>query len=796
MDSISPVSAKLHGFSSNLGFFTFVVEEQEIQIETRFLLPCNYFNTLINSNMKESFSRRINITEESKEAVDIFVNFLKTFQLPSLDLTEACELYQIAHRYDHEALLSNLRTTIIKQAPTNLGYILYFGCFYKDQAIIKACRDHATINRNDNLIFKLIEFSNDDCLEEVFKWPRESIYYMFTYKEKTYYNSSEATPFSKLVDQKKYSMAARFLQAANSVGVGTSSILSNPTEIILQLLQLNVSTKEEKESQKQGKPPSEEQKQLILSVAEQNPGCLIDSYKENIPIFLVLNEGWNEIFEDMLKICTERVFYAKNSNQETLISIAISKKMIVVLQALRTKPHNLGFNEFTDYLLKTINFKYFAGIKELLKFKVNIPYREPLVNIRCVNAAIEIKDVKILQIIWPYFKVNETEREVAALRISAFEQNQLDLASILFSGTFDSSKDQYGYFPWIHQVIEKGGSIEWIAFMARMCTDKNVTIRLEVSSSYYHSNTSPLVTPFLRAIARKRDQEEIIKLLELGFDMDKGNELHCPLHLIFEYNSPRLLKKFLSYNPNLSVLNNKGENFFHLYFNVDKEILTLDEFRSLALKDDKKALEQKSKAGLLPLHLALSIGRYDEAFYMVMMNPDILWIPAENQICPLQSMQGNKFEKIMNRFIELATANTNEEIAAVLLYWCAENYLHAYCERLFPTIKDIKSVIRHEKNLLHLAVEGGMCETVTKLVKLGVSINSRDAHKRTALHLAVLNIDLPMVELMLSLKIDESLIDQNRETALSLALKHYKHPRTQEMRKIIRLLEDKSCHVQ
>ncbi len=773
----SPVQNFVFGATPASNDFTFVVEGQEFTIETRFLLPCNYFNSMLNSGMKESTSRRVNVDHASKNTVKVFLEFLKTFQLPNLDIGVAWKLYGLGHLYGHEGLLNLLRPQFEKNIPQLLPEILNFACIYSDAALIKACKDYAAQNTHSttSMLYKLVDLKNEDSLKEALTWPQQTIGSMFTYAPQ--YGQKNA--FSKLLDFEMYSMAALLLKVANGMGVRTSSIVPNAQETLLQLLN-------------QETQPSEEQKILILALAGENPNCLISAgYNvENPPLFVVAHKGWNELFNEMLKVCKDGVLHASSKNIY-LLSLAIEKRRILIIKALKDVSPKLQTHELTKYILEAIKSKYQAGLEQLLKFHVQRKDRA-IITIECVEAAIETKDLKILQTIWPYFKGEKDQ--ISRLQKRVFEEDRFDLAEIIFSGTFDSSKETYydnnRQIPWMHFVARKG-SLSWITFMAKRCTDKNITINLTYSS---YGNNSPLVTPLLMALTEKREAEIILKLLSFGFDVDKGNDQYYPIHQILAYNDVVLLREFLKLNPNLSVINKDSENFFHL----SGSLLTAMEFKEQVLRTDKSAFEQKTKeVGQTPLHVALSKNQFTEAFYMFMKNPDILWIANQAKVSPFQTLSGDAFGKMMNLFIDLSgDSYVNEGTRSALLFWCAENFLYHFCEKLISKVKDVESVSRNGKNLLHLAAEGGMYETVKKLIELKIPVDSTDALKKTALHLAVEKVNPKMVKLLLTLEANTQLLDINRETPLSLAIKKYQQPRSQEMREVIELLENKSCNVQ
>lgn len=753
----------------------FVVENQELQIESRYLLPCNYFHRMLGSGMKESFNRRIALQDTSKEAIKTFLSFLKTFQLPSLNTKELGDLYKLAHQYEHIGLLNLLRPQLRQLIPTSLSHIFILGSFYEDNELKKACQDYVEKNPysevSKSLMSQIVDAEADKALEVILEWPVKLILEMFTFGE----NRTKGTPLAKLLQKKEYSNATAMLQVAKGMSVQARSMVSDMSGVLLALLD-------------QENPPDVEQEELILALVADDVNFLTSApSKKNSPIVSVLDKKWNSLFAKMVNVCSEQVVYTENTNGKSLISIAIANKNIQALTVLIQKNPNLQNYRLTQYILEAIDFQFIQGLKSLTKKKIE----KNIVTLQCIEAALQTKNIQIFQIIWPLFSIQE--HEARKFQVKVFNENRFDLADIVFPETFDASKEEYELRDtWIYHVVKKG-SIQWVEFMGKRCKDKNVS--RSDSSSYHSSNKE---SPLFVALKHKREPLIIFKLLELGFNVDLGEKPFFPIHFIFQYNDASLLKEFLKQGPNLSLLNEQSENFFHLFFKADKNLLDLNDLKVQINRAKKEDFYQKNQEqGDTPLHIALKRKRYTEAFYLFMGKPETLWITNRDKKEPFHCLSEEEFQKMMEVFIKLSLEQKqNQSSCAHLLYWCAENYLYAYCAKLLPGISDIVAVEKNKNTLLHLAASAGVTNTVKDLVKRGIPINCQNNQKKTALHLAVEKINVPMVETLLSLGADIEILNEKQETALSFALKNYSQPRTESMREIIDLLENKSCQVQ
>ena len=90
---------------------------------------------------------------------------------------------------------------------------------------------------------------------------------------------------------------------------------------------------------------------------------------------------------------------------------------------------------------------------------------------------------------------------------------------------------------------------------------------------------------------------------------------------------------------------------------------------------------------------------------------------------------------------------------------------------------------------LHRAVELGLFDTVTTLVKYGAKLNAVDIDKQTALHMAALNGNLSAVEQLLKRKVKVNELNRWRKTPLDYAyMLEWDNPAHQ---RIVQLLEQR-----
>ncbi|MBP7074545.1 MAG: ankyrin repeat domain-containing protein [Rhabdochlamydiaceae bacterium] len=786
--------------------FTFVVEGQEIQIETRFLLQCDYFNNMLSHGVSETLNRRIQIENASKETVQAFLNFLKTYQLPNLTPAQVIELYMLVHQYQHIALLNQVRPLVVQQIPSQCSHVLQLACVYEDDQLKKACRDHLERNayNEQQFLFRLVDEELYAVIEEVLSWMpanREgrgssNMSGMLSY------NSNGKTTFAKLISKQKYELASKTLAAGQANGVRTNQIVSNPQELILQMLNGQAE-------------PTKEQNDLIVALAADNPSVFTSNYNiENPPIFVALIRGWDQTVRCMLQICKSSVIRTTNNKGTGLLAIAIEHCRIASIEALKTNG-KINSSEFSDYVLLAVNTQSLQLVKAIVSFPLDQNYSSsnPQVQVKCIEAAIDTKDLEILREVWPYFQGNK--HEIDRLRKKVFEEDRLDLAEIMFSGDFDASKEVFpedgkrGTSPWLHQTVLKKGAA-WVEFMATRSRDKDVTV------NYRLDKASPPVpmTPLLLALKYKKKPDVIRKMLELGFDINTGNSSFYPIHLVLEYNDAAFTKLVLSYDPDLTVVNDKKENFLHLLL---KGKQFLDRKDPTNVMSNTTVLEQQDHEGNTPFHLALERLKFfekldetlssqtniaslrlvylDDSYRILSSNTAVLWKTNRSDKAPLQILSSSLFETVMKYYIDQIQKTENERLARSLLLWSGQKYLYQICAKLIPLAGDIKTVCSSDgRSLLHYAAAVGAAKAVQKLIDSGIPKDSVDNNGSTALHFAVKGRHKALVEQLLKSDADAQKMDDSGDTPLSLALKLQN--RTQQDQEIIDLLETSSCVVQ
>ncbi len=786
--------------------FTFVVEGQEIQIETRFLLQCDYFNNMLSHGVSETLNRRISIENASKETVQAFLNFLKTYQLPNLTPAQTIELYMLVHQYQHIALLNQVRPLVLGQIPSQCSHVLQLACVYEDDGLKTACREHLERNayNEQQFLFRLVDEELYGVIQEVLGWMSanrggrgsSNLSGMLSY------NSNGKTTFAKLIGKQKYELAAKILATAQANGVRTNQIVPNPQELILEML-------------KGPAQPTKEQNDLIVALASDNISVLTSNYNiENPPLFVALIRGWDETFRCMLQMCKSSVVRTTNARGTGLLTTAIEHNQLASIEALK-KNGKINSSEFSDYVLRAINTGSLPMVKAIASFPVDqdYGYSNPRVQLKCIEAAIDTKDLNILKEVWPHF---QGERyEIDRLRKKVFEEDRLDLAEIMFSGDFDASKEVFpeegkrGTTPWLHQTVLKKGA-DWIEFMAKRSEDK------EVMHSYRFDKAGHAVpmTPLLLALKYKKKRQVIETMLKLGFNINTGNGSFYPIHLVLAYDDASFTRVVLSYEPDLTAINEKKENFLHLFLKGKQFLDRKDLSKALS---QTTALEQQDNEGNTPFHLAL--GRLvqfekvsqtlelkeghakirliylDDSFLILSSYTSVLWKTNKADKTPLQTLSGPLFEMVMDYYIEQIKTTKNERFARSLLLWSGQKYLYRVCEKLIPLSGDIKTVCSSDgRNLLHYAAAAGALKAAEKLIDYGIPIDSVDNNGSTALHFAVKAKHKALVEQLLKSEADPHEMDNSGETPLSMALKWQN--RTPQDQEIIDLLETSSCAVQ
>ncbi|MCE5316568.1 MAG: ankyrin repeat domain-containing protein [Parachlamydia sp.] len=792
---------------------TFLVDGEEISVETRYLLPCDYFNTMLNSGMNESLKGRISVEEIPAAIFKEFVAYLKRPIFPQVDFEGAWGLFILAHRYQHQTLLTLATDRLKQEMPSHLKEILALACNYDNCAELKsACQTYAQNNSYQvrSLLSQLIEEEEYDAFSEVLTWNRDCLYQMMQYSD-----GSQRTPFTRLLEKQKFGLAAQYLNAARKSELRTYNLIAKPQEAIFEIL---------------GKEkPSPEQNELVKAIAQSSPEALTQSGRQEPPLHLAVRMGWDQTFEDMLSATTGSVYNCYAGNQ-TLLSLAISLKRIAAIQAMKKQMQSqpMSEDEARRYVKESVETDNLAVVEEVVKLPCrsygNNPQR---VDRACIEAVIRKGTLTILSALWPQFSANSDD--AAQLRKQAYVNGQFQLAQILFSQEFDAASDIFPgddrrtRMPWIHKVASDA-SLEWIQFMLTRCKDLNKI------ASYYakDSDTSFEVSPVLRALLSGRQAAIIHAFLEAGADVNAGQSSLLPVHYIYAYEDSVLFKAFLARKPKLDNPNYKGQNFFHLYFLGKRPMLTDEEFQELAAAS-ADALKAADQDGNTPLHLSIQARRLQEASLMLDQEASLLWAANKKKQRPMDLAKGEDIARTISFFVDKACTSKKGRLKRTLLLWCAQNHYYIFCDRLIGAGADIKVCQTGGITLLHLACQKGAHKAASKLLTLNLSANTQDdkgitplqiaAEKgdvalgrilldkqadpnladksgKTPLHISVAKGDAAFVSLLASRKADPNQMDHQGITALSMALEKSETARSDNMQKIIETLETESCKVQ
>lgn len=787
----------------------FEVDGESISVETRFLLPCDYFNQMLQSGMTESLKGRIEVKEVSAATFREFINYLKRPIFPSVGYEGSLGLFVLGHKYMHHALQVQAADRLKQEIPSHLKEILSFACLYEDCAELKsACQIYAQQNSYQvrALLSQLIEEDEMDAFAEVLKWNRDCLYQMMQYSD------GNRNPFNRLLEKQKFGLAVQYLEAAKKAEMRTYNLVSNPQEAVYQLLS--------------GEKPSADQNALIKAIAQNNPEILTNSHyqRPETPLHLAVRKGWDETFEEMLKAANSvHNCYAGN---QTLMSLAISLKRIAAIQAMKKQMQPLSEDEARRYVKESIETDNPAVVQEVLSLPCKGYYQNPpqRVDRACIEPVIRKGSLAILGLLWPHFTANR--EDAAQLRKQAFMDGQFKLAAILFSSDFDASSDAFSgddrtsRIPWIHKVAAEG-SLEWVQFMLARCKDPNVI------ASYHVKENSFKASPLLHAMFKGREAAIIRAFLAAGIDVNAGEPSLLPVHYICGYNDSGLLRDFLARKPHVDKANFKGQNLFHLYFEKPP-LLTEKEFGVL-VKTSPEALKAQDKEGHTPLHLAIQAGHLQEAYLMLCQDTSLLWSVNKKKQQPLLVVQGEGLTKIIRFFVDKACASQETRLKRSLLLWCAQNYYYPFCDQLIKAGADTTVSQKGGITLLHLASLAGAHQAVKRLLSSELSADEQDEtgrtalhiaaergdlilgkilldHKakpdsgdktgRTALHISVEKEDPEFVSLLVAAKANPNQMDHQGETALSKALEKSAKAKSDKLQKIIDAFETESCKMQ
>lgn len=761
------------GISAVDKLIVFVIGNKEFSIAIRYLVAHDYFYTLLNQKMRESQTGRIVIEEHWYTVFPAFLEYLKTGLFSVTDFLHTYQLYELAHRYQIQALLKATSSELIKEISSRCGELLLLGYAYEDEEIKNSCLNYIDqfYMSNQTLFHQLIALKSASAfgvIEMLLDRNTPSLRQLMTSKE-----IDGKTILSKLLGAEQYSLTSKFIQVARKLNILEFS--SNHLEMIYQLL---------------AECPSLEKLELITTIVRGRTSMLYTYlHAKEPPLHLVLVKGWHEAFTILLSCCTDENCMLRNLQQGKmcLLTLAIAKKDFEAVKALKKHAEKFPFQEaqVQEYVLNGIKAQSTYIIEILLSFPVDPRTQNPKrVNAKGIESALAFPD--LLKKVWPHNNMDNYSK--AELYKSIYEKNRLDLASAIF--IFDASKEHFpsSNLPWIHYITSQG-SLNWLRYIVSQCTNLNESA--QVRNGVYR-------TPLNLALELNRSSEYVYCLLEAGVDcsiINKGVDgIFNPLHHVLYRKDVDLLCWFLRKNPNLAAEDQIKRNFFHLFFLSESIVLPVNVLEELIRKAPPACLEAKDHEGNTPLHYAVKAQHQAGIFNILFVKSSLLWSTNKDSRFPLQMVTGKQFEETLQQLA--SPRNTVLALKNDLLLWCAEECLYHFCERLIREGADIQVVTQKEgKSLLHFAVEGGAHLALERLISLGVSVNLMDLKRRTALHYAVLRADPKAVGLLMD-KAELNILDFQNETPLSYALKAQINEPTLEMQEIIDLLESKSCPIQ
>src|SRR3569832_642241 len=155
--------------------FTFVVENQEMQIESHYLQKCRGRPiTCTNTKMEPN---RFTVEGTSANTFRQFLDHLEGKDLPTLSLEDEVALYEVAYQHKYDALLNTLKEQIFARGPEGLGHILSVGCHFEDDSITWDCiqRIEDSPIQFESLISTLFDNNQFDALDAVLECSNETI---------------------------------------------------------------------------------------------------------------------------------------------------------------------------------------------------------------------------------------------------------------------------------------------------------------------------------------------------------------------------------------------------------------------------------------------------------------------------------------------------------------------------------------------------------------------------------------------------------------------------------------------
>ncbi len=793
--AVRGVSGAESGYLQLPPVFTIVVNGKEFQIETRFLVPCDYFHNLQKSGMRESVTSRITLDNFSEETVQTFLTFLKSYKLPPFDINQLIDFFKLIQFFQHSALLDQTRDLLIQEIPKELKKILQLGDLYSDPRLKLECKNQVIKSpfQYVSLLSELIEEESYALVKEIQTWPPEVIRPMMTHTREN------NKPVEKLLKNIERDLALELLKTAYRIGLRTIDVFPHADNALIETLVGCAEIKADPLTAVETFEPIIADDPIILL-------RVVPALKMSPISFVIIQEGWDATFEKMIRLLNRSdvaaSLIAVEENKATLLTFCAALGRLQYIRALKNHPiqQKVSQSQFAEAVEGAIESKNLSVVQEILSFPIE-GSSPGSVSIHSIHKAMSLETLDILKAIWPDYKA--TDAELVELKKRSYTENRLDWAAIFFDKNFDASKERRPngkVGPWIYEVV-MDGKPDWVKFMADRCTDKNVTVSFKIGQA------SIPETPLVYALCYIKEEKILPLMIELGFDPNVSCGTLHPIHLVLNRKySFDTVKSVVARVNNLAVLNESKQNFLHLFF---KAGYTLEQFFSFDHPSQNldKLLFQEDKDKNTPLHEALS--RRIPALHKSPSKEDplirltLLLIDAPSDFLGKKNENGvallNKFSIIsLDNFINATQAIEKlfpdylkkvNSFRQTLLLWCAQEYLFSLCTKLLPITQEIEVIHDSEgKNLLHLATQASLPLTVEKLIERGISVNTTDKKGKTPLHYAVEKKDRAMVRKLLDLEADSSL-------PLTYALKIYSSPRTPDEQAIIEALEANSCKV-
>jgi hypothetical protein len=790
--------------------FTIVVKIKEFQIETRFLVACDYFHNLQKSGMKESVTSRITLDDFSEETVQTFLSFLKSYKLPMFDINQLIDFFKLIQFFQHTALLDQTRDLLIQEIPKELKKILQLADLYSDPRLKLECKDQVVKSPHQyvSLLSELIEEESYALVKEIQTWPSEVIRPMLTNSRR----SENFKPVEMLMKNLQGDLAFELLKTAYRIGLKTIDVFPTADGALIGALVGSVGIEKDPLTAVETYEPIIADDPMILLRA-------VPALKMSPIFFVITQEGLSATFQKMIRLLNRSDVAASlisiEDSNATLLSICAALGRVQYIRALKNHPiqQKVSQSQFAQAVECAIEIKNLSVVREILSFPIEGSSSPGSVSVHSIHKAMSLETLDILKAIWPYYKA--TDAELVELKKRSYTENRLDWAEIFFNKNFDASKERRPngkVGAWIYEVV-MDGKPDWVEFMADRCTDKNVTVSFKVGQ------VSIPETPLVYALCYIKEEKILPLMIELGFDPNVScGDLH-PVHLVLKRKySFDTVKKVIAPVKNITVLNDQKQSFLHLFFKAGFTFAQLHSLDHPALTPAnlEKLLFLEDKDKNTPMHLALSntIPALSEApskddplilltLVLVDAPSDFLWKKNEKEAAPLKMI--GSLEKGISTIIDATQAierlfpDLSAKVNSFrrhLIFWCAQEYLYSLCARLLPITEEIERMRNSEgKSLLHLAANANVPLAVEKLIERGVPVDSTDKRGKTPLHYAVEKKDVAMVRKLLALEADPKKTDLSGETPLSYALKNYPSPRKSDEQEIVEALEVETCKI-